>query len=139
MNTATLHPGATLPASTLRRAGIAASALVVIFLLADAASQLFVIPPVLAGAARIGFPVSAGLWQAIGAVLLASTILYAIPRTSFLGAVLVTGYLGGAVCSHVRMGDDVLVPSLICAVVAAFAWGGLALRDARLRALVMGR
>ncbi len=123
----------------MRRAGTAASALVVLFMLADAASQLLAIPPVLAGASEIGFPAAIGFWQALGGVLLASTVLYAIPRTSLFGAVLITGYLGGAICSHVRVGQDVLAPAVVSVVLATLAWAGLALRDARVRELVTGR
>jgi hypothetical protein len=81
---------------------------------------------------QLGYPVNAvGL---IGFLELASTILYAIPRTAILGAILLTGYLGGAVAAHVRVGDagGAIVPFTL----AVLAWGGLFLRDQRVRALL---
>jgi hypothetical protein len=81
---------------------------------------------------RFGFP--AGTLVPIGVLELTCTILYLVPRTAVLGAVLVTGYLGGAVVSHVRIGETAvaLAPFLL----GVFAWGGLYLRDPRLRALL---
>jgi hypothetical protein len=74
----------------------------------------------------------------LGLVLLTSTILYLIPRTAVLGAILLTGYLGGAVEVHVRQGDGI-VQILFPAIFAALLWGGLVLRDARLRSLLPWR
>ncbi len=139
MNTIALHPGANLPTPAMRRTGLVASTLVTLFLAADAVSQLLAIPPVLAGATHIGFPATPALWQAIGAVLLLATVLQAIPRTAFLGAVIVTGYLGGAICSHVRVGEDVLAPTIASLLIATVMWAGLVLRDARLREVLAGR
>jgi hypothetical protein len=81
-----------------------------------------------------GFGYPAGTGFAIGLLELASTILYAIPRTAALGAVLMTGYLGGAIATHVRVGDvgGAVVPFAL----AVLAWGGLFLRDRRVRALL---
>jgi hypothetical protein len=81
---------------------------------------------------QFGYPASAAV--AIGILELVSTILYAIPRTAVLGAILVTGYLGGAIATHVRIGDagGALVPFTL----AVLAWGGLFLRDQRVRALL---
>jgi hypothetical protein len=81
--------------------------------------------------AKSGFPASTLL--PIGVVELACVVLYLIPRTSVLGAVLVAGYLGGAVCTHVRSQDGSFVAPLLCGILA---WGGLYLRDPRLRALL---
>lgn len=139
MNTITLSPRATPATPTMRRIGLVASTLAVLFLLGDAGAELFAIPPVLAGAAHIGFPATPALWQLIGAILLAATVLYAIPRTAFIGAVIVTGYLGGAICSHVRLGEDILAPTIVSLVVAVLMWAGLALRDQRLGDLALGR
>ena len=69
----------------------------------------------------------------LGVVELACALLYAIPRTAFLGAILVTGYLGGAIATHVRIGDPAFVSPLVLGI---FAWAGLYLRDDRLRALM---
>ncbi|MGH7964070.1 MAG: DoxX family protein, partial [Candidatus Binatia bacterium] len=71
----------------------------------------------------------------LGIVLLACTVLYLIPRTSVLGAILLTGYLGGAVATHVRV-EDGLFPVFFPVIVGALLWGGLVLRDDRLRSLI---
>jgi hypothetical protein len=72
----------------------------------------------------------------IGLTLLACVALYAMPRTSVLGAVLLTGYLGGAIATHVRVHNPLFSHVLFPTYVAAIAWGGLFLRDARLRAFL---
>jgi hypothetical protein len=72
----------------------------------------------------------------IGIVLLVCVILYAIPRTSILGAILLTGYLGGAVATNVRISSPLLSYGLLPAYVGVLAWGGLFLRDERLRQLI---
>lgn len=82
--------------------------------------------------AQLGFPVR--LSVGIGIVELLSTMLYVIPRTSVLGALLLTGYLGGAIATQVRAGSG-WFESIFPVLVAAILWGGLALRDARVRAL----
>lgn len=79
---------------------------------------------------RLGY--THALLAVLAALEITSVALYAIPRTSVLGAVLLTGYLGGAVASHLRIGDPFLVPLML----GVFAWGGLYLRDARLRELL---
>ena len=71
----------------------------------------------------------------LGIVLLGCTVLYAIPRTSVLGAILLTGYLGGAVVTHVRVGDT-LFTIVFPIIFGVLIWGGLYLRDERLRALI---
>ena len=82
---------------------------------------------------QLGYPESAIV--GIGVVLLASTLLYLIPRTSILGAVLLTGYLGGAVASNVRA-EQPLFNIVFPVIFAGIAWGGLWLRDSRLRRLL---
>ncbi len=84
---------------------------------------------------QYGYPDSA--IRGIGAACLISVILYIIPRTSVLGAILLTGYLGGAVATHVHAGEGPM--SLMPVLVGALAWGGLFFRDARLRALLPWR
>ncbi|MBI5608460.1 MAG: DoxX family protein [Deltaproteobacteria bacterium] len=79
---------------------------------------------------KFGYPASA--LAPIGAVELTCAALYAIPRTSALGAVLLTGYLGGAVATHVRVGDPFVAPVIFGVVV----WAGLYFRDARVRAVL---
>lgn len=71
----------------------------------------------------------------VGTILLVCTILYAVPRTALLGAVLLTGYFGGAIASHVRVGNPLFTHTLFPIYVAAFVWGGLYLRNATLRRL----
>ena len=85
----------------------------------------------LANWAKFGYPVGALL--PIGVVEITCAVLYLVPRTSVLGAVLVTGYLGGAVATHVRMGEAAFLAPLLFGVLA---WGGLWLREPRLRALL---
>ena len=73
--------------------------------------------------------------HALGVILLTSTVLYAVPRTAMLGAVLLTGYLGGAVASHLRMHDPLLTHVLSGVYGGLLVWGGLYLRDLKLRAI----
>jgi DoxX-like family len=117
-------------------AGRIMSGLAILFLLFDAIIK-FVKPvpaPVTQAFAQLGYP--PGLAVNIGVILLACVVVYAIPRTSVLGAILLTGYLGGAIASHVRVGDPLFSHVLFPAYVALLIWGGLYLRDDRLRALV---
>jgi DoxX-like family len=81
----------------------------------------------------VGFPEN--VIVPLGVVLVGSTLLYVIPRTAVWGAILLTGYLGGAVAAHVRLGEGCF-PILLPVVFAAVIWGGLCLRDERLRALL---
>jgi len=107
------------------------SGLVVAFMLVDGGMKVAGAQVVLEGAVALGYPASTMF--GIGAVLLACTLLYAIPRTAVLGVVLLTGYLGGAIATHVRVGDPMLTHTLFPIYVAVLAWGGLYLRDARVR------
>jgi hypothetical protein len=115
-------------------AGHIVSAIPVLFLLFDSAIKLAVIDPVVESFGQLGYPVSLAL--GIGAIELACLVLYVIPRTSVLGAILLTGYLGGAVATHVRVGSPLLTHVLFPIYVATLVWGGLFLREGRLRALV---
>lgn len=112
-------------------AGRALSALPVLALLASATMK-FLHKPDVVGMFVGKFGYSAELLPTLGVVELLCTLLYAIPQTSVLGAVLLTGYLGGAVATHVRVGDAFVAPLLLGVMV----WAGLFLRDARLRALL---
>jgi len=125
--------------TTLHRIGIVLSALAAVALFADGAAQLFALPNFVSAAAEIGYPESLAFWRGIGALLLVSTLLYALPRTSFFGALLIRGFLGGAIASHVRVGNDALVPVLAALVLATIAWGGLWCRDPHRQAPVRGR
>ena len=103
----------------------------VLFMAMSAAMKLSRTPQVLEAMGKYGYPQGALL--AIGLVELASAVLYAIPRTAVLGAILVTGFLGGAAATHVRAGEAAFVAPVVLGVLA---WGGLFLRDPRLRALL---
>jgi hypothetical protein len=105
-------------------------ALVILFLLVDAGGKVLRLAPYVEGTARVGYPV--GCLVPLGLVLLVSTILYTVPRTAVLGAILLTGYLGGATATHVRMGQPFVMPVMFGIIV----WGCLYLRDARLRSLL---
>ena len=114
-------------------AGRIVSALPVLFLLMDAVMKFIKPPVVVQTTTELGYPESTIL--GMGIVLLASTILYAMPRTAVLGAILLTGYLGGAVATHVRVGGPMF--SIVCPVAfGVLIWGGLWLRDTRLRRLI---
>jgi hypothetical protein len=113
------------------------SALAVLFLAFDGLGKLLRVPPVMEGTAQLGYPASVVF--GLGVILLACTLVYAFPGTSALGAILLTGYLGGAVATHVRVGNPLFSHALFPVYVAAFVWGGLVLRDARLRAFLPGR
>jgi hypothetical protein len=113
--------------------GYVMSAIPSLFLLVDGAMKLVKPAPVVEATVRLGYPESVIL--GLGVVLLACTVVYLIPRTSVLGAILLTGYLGGAVATHVRVAEG-LFPVFFPVIVGALLWGGLVLRDARLRALL---
>jgi hypothetical protein len=114
--------------------GLALSAVAVAFLLFDSAGKLVRAEPVVAGTMQLGYP--DGIIRTLGIVLLLAVLAYVVPRTSFIGAILLTGYLGGAVATHVRVGSPLLTHVLFPIYVALFVWGGLWLRDRRLRALL---
>ena len=105
-------------------------ALVILFLLVDGAGKVLRLAPYVEGTAKVGYP--EGCLVPLGIVLIASTILYAIPRTAVLGAILLTGYLGGATATHVRMEQPFIFPVVLGVIV----WGCLFLRDERVRALL---
>jgi hypothetical protein len=106
------------------------------FLLLDGTMKLFKPAPVVEATVGLGFPES--VIVGLGIVLTVSTILYLVPRTAVLGSILLTGYLGGAVATHVRV-DEGWFPILFPVAIGAMAWGGLVLRDERLRALLPWR
>jgi hypothetical protein len=114
-------------------AGLIISALPTLFLLMDGIMKLVRPAIVVATTVQLGYPASVIL--PLGIVLLVCTVLYVIPRTAVLGAILLTGYLGGAVATHVRVGEG-LFPIVFPIVLGVLIWIGLYLRDDRLRALV---
>jgi hypothetical protein len=107
---------------------------VVLFLLFDSSIKLIQLAPAVEGTIRLGYPVS--LIRTIGLILLVCTVLYTIPRTSILGAILLTGYLGGAVASQLRIGEPLFSNVLFPVYFGVLLWVGLFLRDETLRALV---
>lgn len=112
------------------------SGLAVAFLLFDAFGKLVKMDAVIEGTAKLGYPESAIV--PIGVLLLVGVILYVIPKTSVLGAIYLAAYLGGAVASHYRLGNPLASHVLFPVYVAAFLWGGLALRNPRVLAVLMG-
>jgi len=115
-------------------AGRGLSALGVLFLAFDTAIKLLQAPVAIKGTVELGYPASSVF--GIGVVQLVCLVAYVIPRTSVLGAVLLTGYLGGAIATHVRLGNPLFTLVLFPLYVAAFIWGGLYLRDRGLRAFL---
>ncbi len=105
--------------------------LIVLFMLVDGAAKLIKMEPVVKETARLGYLESSILWIGIAATL--SALLYAIPQTTVLGAILLTGYLGGAAATHVRVGESNYYFAIFFGVLT---WLGIYLRDPRLRALV---
>jgi hypothetical protein len=124
-------------AMTLHRSPWAAgimSAIVVIALVADGAVQLFMPAQVASMLHETGFAMDQT--RIVGPIILACAILYAIPTTAVLGAILVTGFLGGAICAHVRIGELGSPPEIISLLLGALTWGGLYARDPRIRAIL---
>jgi hypothetical protein len=119
---------------TARRVGRVVTGLVTLFLLFDSVTKLLRVPAVVTATAQKGFPVAAV--PVIGATLLACVVLYLVPRTAVLGAVLLTGYLGGAVCAQLRIEAPLFSTLLFPVYTGALVWLGLYLRSAALRALV---
>jgi hypothetical protein len=111
--------------------GRAMSGLAVAFLIFDSVGKLLEVQPVVDGTRQLGY--SPDVVFSLGATLLLCVLAYLGPRTSVLGAVLLTGYLGGAVATHVRVASPLFTHVLFPAYIAALLWAGLVLRDARLR------
>ncbi len=115
-------------------AGRTISTVLVLLLVLDGVMKFFKPKPVVDAFAHLGIPIE--LDFAIGTLLLLCTLLYAVPATSILGAILLTGYLGGAVMSHLRAGDPLFTHVLFPTYLGSLIWLGLYLRDRRLRVLV---
>jgi DoxX-like family len=116
------------------RIGWALSIVMILFMLFDAAGKLFLESHVVEATTRIGYPLSA--IRPIGIIALICTILYAVPRTAILGAVLLTGFFGGAVASKIRIEDPLFSSILFGVYFGLIAWAGLFLREDRLRKLL---
>ena len=127
-----LAPGAV--SSRQLWAGRIAGGVAVLFLLMDLVMKLMRVPAAVAGTRELGWPVEVIL--PLGIIQLLFLIVYLIPRTAVLGAILWTGYLGGAVATHVRVGNPLFSHQLFPIYVALLLWGALWLRDSRLRSIV---
>jgi len=114
--------------------GYVISGLVVLFLLFDAGIKLVELDIVKQTMAELGYPSDVAF--GLGVLTLICTLLYVVPQTSVLGAILLTGYLGGAIATHLRVGSPVFSHLLFGVYLALMIWGGLFLRDPKLRALI---
>ena len=108
--------------------------LAVAFLLLDGVMKLVKPAAVVQGTLELGYPET--VIVGLGVVLLVSVVLYAVPRTAVLGAILLTGYLGGAVATHVRVGNPLFSHSIFPVYFGILIWGALVLRDERIRNLL---
>ena len=112
------------------------SGLVIVFLLFDGAIKLVPWPIVTETMDKMGYGSSETLARSLGIITIVCTLLYLVPRTSILGAILLTGYLGGAMASHVRIDSPLLGHTLFGLYLGLMVWGGLWLRDKNLRSLI---
>ncbi|MGX5801647.1 DoxX family protein [Bradyrhizobium sp. Arg314] len=112
------------------------SAVVVLFMIFDGVVKLPPLDVVTRTMTELGWPADANVARLIGIVGLISTALYALPRTSVLGAILLTAYMGGAISTHVRIGNPLFSHTLFGVYLGIILWGGLYLRDQRVRALI---
>lgn len=125
-----MNTHSTTPSNARLWTGRIVGGLPALFLIVDAVMKLVKPEPVVKATVELGFPETALV--PLGIVLLISTLLYLIPRTNALGAILLTGYLGGAVATHVHVGHgafEILFPVIF----GVFLWGGLWIRDERIR------
>ena len=125
-----------MSATALQRTGIGLTVLVALFLAMDAGGKLFVPALMIANSPPLGLPSDIGFHRALGGILSASLALYFIPRTSLLGAILLTGYLGGAVATHARVGSPLLSHTLFGTYLGIILWAALWCRRPALRALL---
>lgn len=142
--TTTAHPTSTRPTSpaarpagrsrTAARAGKALTAALVLFLLFDSITKLLQVPAVVDATVQMGFP--AATVPVIGGVLLLCVVLWVVPRTAVVGAVALTGYLGGAVCAQLRLEADLASTMLFPVYFGILVWTATLLRSAATRALV---
>ena len=119
---------------TRRIAAAVLTTLVSLFLTFDTVIKVLKLAPAMDGTTALGYP--ADRVFPIGIIELVCLALYLIPQTAVLGAILLTGYLGGAIATHVRIGSPLLSHTLFPIYVAVMIWGGLFLRESRLRDLV---
>ena len=135
--TMTETPNPTLaPGRAARIIGWVLSGLLIAFLTFDGAIKLVPLQVVLDTSAQLGLPADVTSARILGVLTLLCTLLYAIPRTAFLGAILMTAYLGGAVATHFIAGSPLFTHLLFGVYLGLFAWGGLWFRDARMRVMI---
>ena len=132
------HNGVDLPASSVSRGalwtGRVMSGLVIAFLLMDGAMKVIPLQVVIDTSQQMAIPLD--IIRTLGVLTLAGTLLYGWPRTSVLGAIILTGYLGGAIYAHLRLADPLFTHTLFGVYLGLLIWGGLYLRDPRVRALL---
>ena len=117
-------------------AGRVLSGIAIAFLFVDAVGKLMKVAPVVEGTVKLGYPENVVF--TLGVLLMVGVVLYAIPKTSVVGAIYLTAFLGGALATHFRVGSPLFTHILFSVYVAAFVWGGLALRNPRLLSLLTG-
>jgi len=127
--TISVSPGA-------RRTGWIMSGLVILFMLFDGTIKLVPIQAVTEASAQLGLPVTDAFARGLGVLGLICTALYLFPRTAVLGAILLTGYMGGTVATHIRVGNPLLSHVLFGVYLGVLIWGGLYCRDPQVRALL---
>ncbi len=110
------------------------SGIAIVFMLFDSVTKILRVDEVVKASAQFGYPIS--LLSTIGIILLGCLIVYVIPRTSVLGALLITGYLGGAVEANLRVGTPLFSNALFPVYFAVLVWGGLVLRDQQVREFI---
>ncbi len=135
MNVETVDAALTIGGARKIWVGRGLSGLVIVFLLMDSVMKLLAVPAVLEAGQSIGFP-GASMNRSLGLLLLACTVLYIIPVTSVLGAILITAFLGGAVATHVRLGNPLFSHVLFGVYVGILMWAGLGLRFPKLLSLI---
>ena len=114
--------------------GRGVTGIVVLFLVLDSGMKLLQMPQVREAMAPLGYSAELGL--TIGIIEAVCLVLYVVPQTAVLGAILLTGLLGGSAAAHLRVGDPLLTHVLFGVYVGMLAWGGLYLRDEKLRAII---
>ena len=119
---------------TTTNVGYVCTGLAALFLAFDIVLKVLRLGPAVEGTVALGYPADSVHW--IGIIELVCLVLYLVPRTAVLGGVLLTGYLGGAIATHVRISSPLFTHTLFPVYVALVLWGGLYLREKRLRALV---
>jgi DoxX-like family len=132
-----LQASTATPSTRSRRVGLALTGVAVLFLVFDVVMKFIVTPEAVQATSELGWPMHH--MPLIGMIELICLTLYLLPRTALLGAILWTGYLGGAIATHLRVDNPLFSHTIFPIYVAAFIWGGLYLRDARVRALIAPR